>query len=60
MPIESIVAPVDKSDHMFDLQTDIIFGGEGGAKVNKFLDCVKSIVIGRNLGIDTTHVPTYR
>ena len=24
------------------------FGGNGGAKINKFLDCVKSIVIGRN------------
>ena len=48
MPIETIIAPVGKSDPSFDLQTDIIFGGNGGAKMNKFLDCVKNIVIGRN------------
>ena len=48
MPIETIIAPVGKSDPSFDLQTDIIFGGNGGAKINKFLDRVKSIVIDRN------------
>ena len=42
MPIETIIAPVGKSDPSFDLQTDIIFGGNGGAKINKFIDCVKS------------------
>ena len=47
MLIESIIAPVGKSNPSFDLQTDIIFGGNGGAKINKILDCVKSIVIGR-------------
>ena len=48
MPIETIIAPVGKSDPSFDLQADIIFGGNGGAKINTFLDCVKSIAIGRN------------
>ena len=47
-PLETIIAPVGKSDPSFDLQADIIFGGNGGAKINKFLDCIKSIVIGRN------------
>ena len=42
LPIETIIATVDKSDLKFHLQTDVIFGGNGGAKVNKFLDCVKS------------------
>ena len=45
MPIETIITPVGKSDPSFDLQGDIIFGVNGGAKINKFLDCVKSIVI---------------
>ena len=40
MPIETIIAPVGKSDPSFDLQADIIFGGNGGAKINKFLDRV--------------------
>ena len=48
LPIETIVTPVDKSDPAFDLQTDIIFGGKGGPNINKFLNCIKSIVIGRN------------
>ena len=52
LPIETIVAPVGKSDSTFDLQTDIISGGNGGAKINKFLDCIKSIVIGRNMRIN--------
>ena len=38
LPIEAIIAPVDKSDPSFDLQADIIFGGNGGAKINKFLE----------------------
>ena len=29
MPIETIIAPVGKSDPSFDLQADIIFGGNG-------------------------------
>ena len=49
MPIEVIVALVGKSDSAFDLQTDNIFG----AKINKFFDCIKSIVIGRNLRINS-------
>ena len=58
--IETIVAPVGKSDPVFDLQTNIIFGGNVGAKINKYLDCIKSIVIGRNLRINTPHVFTCR
>ena len=50
---ETIVAAISKSDPAFDLHTDIIFGGNGGTKINKFLDCVKSIVIGRNPRINT-------
>ena len=46
----TIVAPIGKSDPAFDLQSDIIFGGIGGAKMNKFL--------GRNLKINTPHVTT--
>ena len=46
--IETIISPVGKSDPSFDLQAEIIFGGNGGAMINKFLDCVKSIVIDRN------------
>ena len=33
--METIVTLVGKSDLMFDLRTDIIFGGNGGAKVRK-------------------------
>ena len=36
LPIEAIAATVDKSDLALDLQTDIIFSGKGGAKINKF------------------------
>ena len=53
LPIETTVAPVGKSNPTFDLQTDITFGGNSGAKVSMFLDSFKSIVIGRNLRIDT-------
>ena len=60
LPIETIVALAGKSNPTFDLQTDIFFGGNGGAKLKKFLDCLKSIVIGRNLIIDTPHVFAYR
>ena len=35
LPFEAMVAPVDKSGPTFDLKTDIIFGGNGGAKINK-------------------------
>ena len=47
--IETIVAPVGKSASGFDLWTEVIFGGNGRAKIYKFLDCIKSIVIGRTL-----------
>ena len=43
--IETIVVPVGKTVPAFHLQTDIIFGFNGGAKVNKFFDCIKSVVI---------------
>ena len=55
--VETIVAPVGKSDLAFDLQTDIIFGGNGKGKINKFID---SVVIGRNLRINKPHVCTCR
>ena len=51
LPTETIVAPVANSDPSLDLQADIIFGGNGRAKINKFLDYIKSI--GRNLRINT-------
>ena len=35
--IETIVAPVGKSDPAFDLETDIIFGGNGGANIKNSL-----------------------
>ena len=37
LPIETIVAPVGKSESELDLQTDIIFDGNGGVKINKSL-----------------------
>ena len=40
--MQNIEPPVGKSATAFDLQTDIIFGGNGGAKINKFLDCISS------------------
>ena len=60
LPIENIVARVGKSDLEFDLQTDIILGGNDGAKVNKCLDCIKSTVIGRNMRINMPHASTCR
>ena len=60
MAIETIVETVGKTDPAFDLQSDIIFGGNGRAKINKFLDCIKSIVIGRNLRINMPHDSTCR
>ena len=60
LPIESIVAPVGKGDPALDLQTDIIFNGNGRAKINKFLNYSKSIVIGRKLRIRMLHVFTCR
>ena len=52
--------PVGKSNSTVDIQADIIFGGNGVAKVNKSLHCLKSIVIGCNLETDMPHVFTYR
>ena len=56
LPIETIVAPVGKSDPALDLQTDIIVGDNVGAKINKFLDQIESTVIGRKLGFRAPHV----
>ena len=33
LPIKTIIAPAGKSDPSFDLQADIIFGGNGGARI---------------------------
>ena len=60
LSIETIVASVCKSDHSFDLQTDIIFGGNGGVKINKFLDYIESIGTDRNLRSNTPHIPYWR
>ena len=60
MPIETIVAPVDMSDPAFDLQTEIIFGGKDGPKINKFLDSIKSIVVGSNLSNNSPHFSIFR
>ena len=38
LPVETIKAPVDKSDFALDLQTDISFGGNGAARINKLLE----------------------
>ena len=60
MPIETIVAPLGKSDPALDLQADIIFGGIGGAKINRFLDYIESIVNGLNLRSKMQHASTCR
>ena len=49
LTIEIMVAPVGKSDPAFGLHSEITFGGKGGANIIKFLDCIKSAVIGSNL-----------
>ena len=41
LPAEAIAASVGKSNTAFDLQAGIIFGGNGEAKVHKFLDYTK-------------------
>ena len=45
-------------DPIVDLTTDIIFTGNGAAKVNKFTDNFESIVSGHNLGSAMLHVNT--
>ena len=49
LPIETIVALVGQR---FDPANDTIFGGNGGAKINKFLDSIKNIVIYTSLIVD--------
>ena len=45
LAIETIVVLVGKSGPAFDLQTLIVSGGNGGAKIYKFLGYIKSIII---------------
>ena len=52
--VVAIVSPVGKSDPPLDLQTAIIFGDNGGIKINKFLDCLENLVIGRYLTSNTS------
>ena len=54
VPIETIVAPVGKSDPVLDLKIDIIFCGN--VKKNKLLNYIESVVISRNLGFNKPHV----
>ena len=60
MPIEIKVAPVGKNDPTLDLQTKNIFGVNGEAKINKFLDYIEILVIGRNMECNTPNVRTCR
>ena len=53
LPMKAIVVPVGKSNSVLDLQTVIIFGNNGGVKINKYLDHIESLVIGRNLKSNT-------
>ena len=41
LPIETIVAPVGKSNPTFDFQTEIIFGGNGRVKIKNSLNLSK-------------------
>lgn len=59
MSLFSTIATDDgKTSSTFDLQHNIIFANNDGAKVNKFVHNVEGIVDGRNLGSGTLHVPT--
>ena len=49
MPFETIGASISNNVSALDLQTDIILDVGGEAKINKFLDYIDSLVIGRNL-----------
>ena len=42
---------------VLDGRTDIIIGDNDGAKINKFIRYIDSIVIGCNLGTNTQHFP---
>ena len=59
LPIKTLVVPIGKSDPALGLRTDIIFGGNVGAKINKFLDYIKTMVTCRNLRINTPHISTF-
>ena len=48
MPIEAIIESGGRSDPTFDLETDIIFVGNGGAEVIKFLVCGVSVLVPHN------------
>ena len=53
---EIIIASVGRSDPALSIPTDIIFGSNGGAKINRFPDYIENIVIGRNLRSNTKHL----
>ena len=48
-------SPAGQSNPELDFQSGIIFGGNGGAKINKFLDYIEGIVIDGNLSSNTLH-----
>ena len=60
MPFEAIAALVGKSDPALDLQMDIIVDHKVGAKINKFLNWIESIIVGHNLGFSTSQVQQHR
>ena len=41
-------------------ETDVVVGGNADAKIYKIFDNIESITVGRDLGSNTPHVPTYR
>ena len=51
LPIETTAAYAFKSACTIDLQTDIIFTGNGEPKISKFTENIESIVIVHNIGI---------
>ena len=52
LAVETMVAPVGKSDSTLDLQIDINFHGKGRVKIYKFIDYIERIIIS-NLGSHT-------
>ena len=58
--IETIVSLFNKSVTEIDLQTDITFGGNSRAMINKLIDYNVSIIIGSNLESSVPHIPTCR
>ena len=60
LPIEIIVAPLDKSDPAVDLQTAIYFGCNSEAEINSFFDYIGSKDNGLKLRSNKPHVSTCR